>query len=114
MRKFLIALTGAILFAATAMAQDVANIWIDTNGGSCVRSSTPVAYSDAVACSTLAAAWTAAQGGDTIIAKGGIYSSGFSASGTKSSTVTIKAASGENPWFAGDGSLSGVTNMTVT
>ncbi len=62
----------------------------------------------------MAAAWNAAQGGDTIIAKGGTYSSGFSASGAKSSVVTIKAASGENPWFAGDGSLSGVSNMAVT
>jgi len=94
-------------------AQETANLWINTTGGSCTRSATPAVYSQSTSCGTVAAAWTAAAAGDTVIAKGGTYSSAFSASGAKSSTVTIKAAAGENPWFAGSGTLSSVTNMTV-
>jgi hypothetical protein len=114
MRKVLMAVIYVTSLATMAAAQDVANLWIDTTGGSCTRSATPVSYNGATACATVAAAWSAAQGGDTIIAKGGTYSSGFSASGAKSSTVTVRSATGENAWFAGSGSLSGVTNMTVT
>jgi hypothetical protein len=114
MRNLFVVLTFAVGLSANAAAQDLANLWIDATGGSCTRSSTPVAYTDSTSCSTVAGAWAAAQGGDTIIIKGGTYSAGFSASGSKSSMVTIRSATGENAWFAGDGSLSSVTNMTVT
>ena len=114
MRNLLIALSFATALCANAPAQDLANLWIDTTGGSCTRSSTPIAYNSSISCSSVAAAWSAAQGGDTVIIKGGTYSAGFSASGSKPSVVIIKSATGEDAWFAGDGSLSGVTNMTVT
>jgi chitodextrinase len=95
-----------------------ANLWVGPSGGSCTRSATPVAYSASTACATVAAAWAAAQGGDTILvvgsAGGQLYTSGFSASGAKSSTVTISVPSGQSAWFAGDGSLQNVTNMLVT
>lgn len=51
----------------------VANLWIDTNGGTCTRQSTAGAYSDAAGCSTVDAAYTAAQAGDTVILKSGSY-----------------------------------------
>jgi hypothetical protein len=38
-----------------------ANLWMDTNGGSCSFSSTPVAYNDATACGSTSAAYTAAN-----------------------------------------------------
>ncbi len=114
MRKFFIAFTCAVALITTAKAQDVGNLWVDTSGGTCSRAATPVTYNSATACSTVASAWAAAQGGDIIIIKGGTYSSSFSASGAKSSTVTIKSATGEDAWFTGDGTLSGVTNMTAT
>lgn len=113
MRKILFAFGIALALTTIAPAQDTANIWVSPAGGSCSRSATPVVYNASTACGTIAAAWNLAQGGDTIIAKGGTYSAGFSASGAKSSTVTIQSATGENAWFAGDGDLSGVTNMTV-
>lgn len=93
---------------------ETANLWIDTDGGTCTRSASPATYNSATACASPSAAWTASSGGDTIIAKGGTYSStAFSASGTKTSLVTIKAAAGESPWFTQNGSISGVTNMLV-
>jgi hypothetical protein len=110
--------TSAVQAAASAPASGNANLWVDANGGSCTRTATAAAYNDATACGTVSAAWSAAQGGDTILIRGNssglIYTSGFSASGAKSSTVTISVPSGESAWFAGDGSLSGVTNMLVT
>lgn len=53
----------------------VANIWLDTNGGTCADSSSLVAYVDADACATLSAAVTAAEAGDVIRIKGGTYPS---------------------------------------
>lgn len=126
MKKLWIGLAAAICAAAVTTGTvfipsgggggtDIANIWVNTSaGGSPSRSGTKIAYDATHAYGTLSAAWTAAQGGDTILVKGGTYSSGFSASGSKTSTVTISPATGENPWFAGTGSFSGATNMLVT
>jgi chitodextrinase len=50
----------------------VANLWVDTSGGSCVRSSTPGSYNDTAACSWQQAN-AACQGGDTVLVKGGSY-----------------------------------------
>ena len=51
-----------------------ANIWVDTNGGSCSRSSSPVAYSDPAACGTFQAAYNLAAPGDVVRVKCGDYS----------------------------------------
>jgi hypothetical protein len=53
--------------------QAVANLWVDTNGGTCTRSATPVAYNDSVACGSFDAAWDAASAGDTIRVKAATY-----------------------------------------
>ncbi len=50
-----------------------ANVWVDTNGGSCVRQSTPGAYVDAQACGSFNAAYALASPGDTVLIKGGTY-----------------------------------------
>lgn len=48
-----------------------ANLWIDTDGGTCTRQGTAATYSDAAACSTLDAAYTAASAGDRVYICGG-------------------------------------------
>ena len=70
-----------------------ANLWVDTSGGTCARSATPVAYSDASACSSFDAAWDAASAGDTIRVKAGTYGP-QTISGARSSETRILAESG--------------------
>lgn len=54
-------------------APGTANLWVDTNGGTCTRQSPAGSYSDAGACSSLTAAYNAASGGDTINVRCGTY-----------------------------------------
>jgi hypothetical protein len=68
------AIGGYIIYSSFAATPTVANVWVDTNGGSCTYSSTPVAYSDAAACGTFDAAWDKAAAGNTIVVKNGNYS----------------------------------------
>ncbi len=49
-----------------------ANLWVDANGGSCVRQGTPAGYVDAQACSWNGA-YQASQSGDLVLVKGGSY-----------------------------------------
>lgn len=51
-----------------------ANLWVDTDGGTCTRQSAPAEYVDAAACSSPAVAWNAATAGDTIRVTNGTYS----------------------------------------
>jgi hypothetical protein len=50
-----------------------ANVWVDTDGGTCSRSGSLVAYSSASACSTPQLACAAATGGDTVGMQPGTY-----------------------------------------
>ena len=68
-----------------------ANLWIDTNGGTCTRQSSARAYVDAQACSSMQAALTAAAAGDTIVIKNGTYGNQSLTSGGKASVVTFYA-----------------------
>ena len=61
------------LYTSFAATPTTANLWVDTNGGSCTRQATAGAYIDAQACSTFDAAWDAATAGDTIVVKVGTY-----------------------------------------
>ena len=54
-------------------ASGVANVWVDANGGSCVRRATAAAYVNAEACSTFDQAWDAMAGGETARVVGGTY-----------------------------------------
>jgi hypothetical protein len=75
-------------------------VWVDSNGGSCARSSTPGAYQDAAACASFAAAYTAASSGDVVgIARGTYPAQKFAggyqstqARGTK--TLTFRGEAG--------------------
>ena len=70
-----------------------ANLWVDTNGGTCVRQATANSYGDSAACASFQAAWSACQPGDTIIVKSSATSYGAqSTSGAKASPgCTIQA-----------------------
>lgn len=61
------------------------NLWVDTNGGSCIRVATASTYVDAQACNSFAAAYTAAISGDTIGVAAGSYPNQFFAGGVGAS-----------------------------
>lgn len=54
-----------------------ANLYVDTSGGTCTRSASPVAYVDSAACGSFAAAYTAAQSGDVVGVTGSLGSQFF-------------------------------------
>jgi hypothetical protein len=88
-----------------------ANVWVDTNGGSCTRTSNLSPYSDSAACGSTDAAWDLSQPGDVIMIKGGtssptIYTQAFTLTGNKTGTVTVAVPDNESAWFTGDGSIS--------
>ena len=88
-----------------------ANLWVDTNGGSCVRHAPASGYVDAQACSWNRAYQTA-RAGDLVLVKGGGYGNvtiGPNRSG--SPAVTFRTAAGESV-VVGDfenGNISGNT-----
>jgi hypothetical protein len=106
----------------------VANAWVDTNGGSCAYSSTPVAYSDAAACSSFDAAWDKVSSGNTIRVKSGNYGA-QNVTGNKTATTKIIAEngttiSGGSPagscswspgegWMQADGNYMWLENVTI-
>ena len=78
-------------------------MWVDTNGGSCVRKATPAAYIDAQACSSLNAAYAAAQIGDLALIKPGSY-------GNQTINATSKAGGSCDGYTIG-ASLSGCVTL---
>lgn len=87
----LILLSAVTVLSFTGYAQTTANLWVDTNGGSCSRQSSPGVYIDAQACSSMQAAQTAASAGDTIIIKNGTYGAQNLNSSAKTSMVYFYA-----------------------
>jgi hypothetical protein len=83
-------------------AVDGANLWIDTDGGSCARSAAAAPFDDAEACDGLAAAYAAARSGDEIRVRRGVY--GVQAverdNGQLTSPVVVRPAEGETVTFA--------------
>lgn len=69
MKRFIALL---LWFAGSAYAQ-TAHLWIDTDGGTCTRNSSPATYNSASACASIQAALAAASNGDTVIMKAGSY-----------------------------------------
>jgi hypothetical protein len=76
----------------------VANLWVDTNGGTCTRQATAAAYNDAAACGSFNAAYQAAQPGDLVLVQSGNY--GDTVINQKVSAaapnITIQPAGGAN------------------
>ncbi len=82
----------AIALAMPSMshaASGPANLWVDTNGGSCARVATPGAYVDASACSSMQAAVAASSNGDTIRVRAGSYGAQTITSSKTSTTYVI-------------------------
>jgi hypothetical protein len=81
------------------------NLWVDSNGGTCTRASSPAAYADAAACSSISAAFAAAgNSSDTICVKPGSYSA-----------QTIPTDSGKAmPATVIDGCEDGVSLVSLT
>jgi hypothetical protein len=103
-----------VLLAATAASAQTANVWVDTNGGSCSRSSSRVPYSDGAACGSLDAANDVAQNGDLVIARGGTYpAQTLSGGGNRTSRATITIAQGEVMLVNGGINFSGARFITV-
>lgn len=70
-----------------------AHLWVDTDGGTCTRNSSPAAYVDAAACSSFGTATSAASTGDTIRIKTGTYGpQGSIGDGTKVLTFIAEDA----------------------
>jgi hypothetical protein len=86
----------------------LANLWVDTSGGSCTRSAVPVGHVDAAACSGLQQAANAAQPGDTVNIVDGTYG-GQTLTGSK--PVTLRGAGPGRPSFGQ--LIVAASNLTV-
>jgi hypothetical protein len=98
---------GYLIYSSFAATPTTANLWIDTNGGTCTRSATPVAYNDAAACASIKAVETAATSGDNVLIKDGTYP-GEEFAGTK--TLTFEGAGPGRPAFGQF--ITNATNVT--
>ncbi len=110
------AIGGFLIYKSMALSTSTANIWIDTNGGSCTRSASVTTYSDAAACGSFKAACGVAVGGDRVYFKTGNYPgesiyrdavAGQSTTCNPSSQVTFEVPTDETvefqgTWFFGD------------
>jgi hypothetical protein len=94
-----------------------ANLWIDTDGGSCARQATPGGYSDAAACGSFNAAYQAADPGDFVRVKGGTYGGQAprydAAKATNPTPVVIAGERGNAVELAGDLDLGEYSDATV-
>ncbi|HYH01119.1 MAG TPA: choice-of-anchor Q domain-containing protein [Terriglobales bacterium] len=70
-------------------APNSANLWVDTNGGTCVRQATAGSYVDSQACASIDAAWDLALNGDVIVIKAGTYGSQTISGNKTSPGVTV-------------------------
>jgi hypothetical protein len=84
-----------------------ANLWVDTNGGSCTYHASPAAYVDGEACSTVDAAWDAMSAGDTTRIVDGTYAPQRT-DGDKSSETFVIGESKAGVHFEGTAQLCGV------
>lgn len=93
-----------LLFAALPLwaVPTMANLWVDTNGGTCTRQSTAGAYIDAQACSSMQTALTAASAGDTVIIKNGSYGAQTLSTDQKASAVSFYAETSGSVTLTGD------------
>jgi hypothetical protein len=86
----------------------LANLWVDTDGGTCSRQATAGVYSDAAGCSSFNDAYQAAQSNDVVRVKEGAYA--FQtitvASPNKTAPVTIRPET--------DSTIATVTGLTIS
>ena len=79
-----------------------ANLWVDTDGGSCLRHASPVAYTSSEACGSFDAANDHCLAGDSVRIKGGAYSSqGLTGSNGRADYCSMAEADGETVTSSG-------------
>lgn len=87
-----------------AFAQETAHLWVGA-AGTCTRSATPAAYNAGTACSSVSAAYTAANASanaSTVLIKGGTYGAqNLIGNRSSSNLITIDEATGETATFTG-------------
>jgi hypothetical protein len=94
-----------ILAPAAPPGAGTANIWVDSNGGTCVDNASLTAYVDADACGTLDAANDTCDNGDTVIVKASSYvSQSITGSNGRSAQCPMTEADGETVSIAGGSS----------
>jgi hypothetical protein len=101
---------GPVTSAGGGGGGNVANLWIDNDGGTCTRSGTPAAYVDAAACSSMQASVAACTAGDTVRMVAGSYgaqtittnrtSPGCTVIGAGRSTTSIASLASNGDWFS--------------
>src|SRR5581483_9018250 len=99
-------------YESTTTSQSTANLWVDTNGGTCTRQSAAGAYNDAQACSSMSAAFSAASAGDKVVIKCGSYGSQTLSGSAKSSAVSFYGETYDQPTTAA-GVVAATTCATV-
>lgn len=87
-----------------------ANLWVDTNGGTCTRQATAGQYVDAAACGSFSAAASAASAGDTIRVKAGTYA----AQSVTKTGLTRDSNFDNNIQFIADGGAGSVTVASLS
>jgi hypothetical protein len=103
-----VAAAGGIILTSTPSGgggSDTANLWVDTNGGTCTDNASLTAYSDAAACGTFDAAYEAAEAGDVVRIAAGSYGAQTMNGPDKGSGAQIA--------FAAEGDGDDVTVQTI-
>lgn len=103
-----------IITVTRSSSGDTANIWVDTNGGTCADSPTLVPYDDSTACGSLDAANDVADNGDVIVAQGGTYGAQtITGSNGRTARATISIVTGETMTVNGQLAIEGVNYLTI-
>jgi hypothetical protein len=84
---------GYILLQSKAAGSN-ANLWVDTDGGSCTRQATAGVYNNTQACGTLDAAFAASSAGDIVLVKCGTYPAQAINTVKSSGNVTFRSETG--------------------
>ena len=115
----LLFVAGAAIWAINSSSSSAsgltnANLWVDTDGGSCTRQASPGGYVDAQACSSIDEAVAASSPGDSIAVKLGSYSDQTISSSSTWPGVNIVADDGTTMGVVTiNGSWLTFQNMTI-
>lgn len=95
---------------AVVVPSGTAHLWVDSDGGTCTRQSSPASYVDAAACASFSAAASAASAGDTVRVKAGSYG----AQSVTKTGLTRDSNFDNNIQFIADGGAGSVTVASLS